>query len=150
VSFLPPQQMQPDSEDPQEQQAPGEEQDQHENVNDVVDACLRAIRHAAETSATSDDPAAQKDAGSSGFFFAQAVEKLMPQKPNPDVALKAQAQMIQHGAQMGQKDAQHQDKLQADMARAEAAKASAEQANMNQAKDGQQGATDGNNHNRQG
>jgi hypothetical protein len=101
MSFMPPQ----TNGGPPDVAPPGDQVDPPEDVNEVVDACLRAIKAAAEDAGTAHDPEASKGFGAAAFYFAQSVEKLLPQKPSPDAQLKVESDTVKTAAQQAHDEA---------------------------------------------
>src|SRR4051794_20219607 len=86
---------------PPEQMNGGLPEDQSETpeVDAAVEALLGAAVAGAHKAATSEDPEAFMRFGQGAFFFTQAIEKLLPPKPDPNVQMKVEGDVIKAGAQ---------------------------------------------------
>lgn len=106
MSFMPPDMAAP--EQAQNGGPPPEPDTPPPTAQDSIDACLHAIRVAADQASTSQEPEAIQRLGNGAFMFAQSVEKLMPQKPSPDTKAKLEADMVRQGSQMAHDEQQKQ------------------------------------------
>jgi hypothetical protein len=84
-------------------EAPPEQLPQQEyggQFAEEVDALCHAIKSAAEKASASDEPEAVQRFLTGAFMGAQAIEKLSPVKPDPNVTTKATADVVREGAKL--------------------------------------------------
>jgi hypothetical protein len=124
VSFMPPDQPPPEA--PPNGGPPEAAPQPPEQINEVVDECLRAIGTYARNASTSQVPADAKDFAAAAFYFAQSLDKLLPQKPSPDTQAKVQSDAVRVGATLAADEAkqarEHAHQMALEQVKAAAAK----------------------------
>ena len=83
-----------------------------DEAKETIGECLKAIRAIAQQASTSQDPEAIKAFGQGVSGFGSTVEKLMPQKPSPDVPVREEAETIRHAATLASQEARQEEKEQ--------------------------------------
>jgi hypothetical protein len=135
VSTLPPQPLPPEANG---QPVPPQEQPQPspwDQFDPLINALGTALGTAANLGAAAEDPDAHEKFAQAGFLWAQAIEKLLPQKADPAASLKVQGEMVKAGSQ------QAHDASQAELQREHDQMKLVQQAAVQQTTDN--GATDG-------